>query len=162
MLIADVSINLSCIKIFSDAKNRLVLDFFELARERAPDIFIGLDFVGYEDQMPMSHCCGLIASHFADKPKPALMLHAGESAKRANDSCSVAVANGSRRLGHALGLMLDQETLRTVREEKVLVEANPVSNWILGYVLDMRWHPARFYPAMGVKVRWGSEGVGNR
>lgn len=150
---------LCCIKIFPDEKNRRVLKFFERARRKAPEVFVGLDFVGYEDQMPMAHCCSLLAGHFERKPAPKLLLHAGESALRANQGCAVALEHGSRRLGHALGLLKDPASLRRARERGVLVEANPVSNWVLGYVLDMRWHPARFYPEMGLKVRYKARRV---
>ena len=129
------------------------MEFYEIAHALNPKIFVGIDFVGYEDDLPLSKFYGLFHSHFKSKPTPKLFLHAGESALKENKNCLTAIENDTLRIGHGLGLIQDPSLLEKVKNKNILVEANPLSNWILGYVLDLRWHPVRFYPNYGIKVR---------
>lgn len=144
---------LNGIKSFSDEANLELLRFYELANSLAPQLFKGFDFVGYEDSDSLAKFSGLVDTHFKYKTPPLLVFHAGESGLKSNENCRVALEEGSVRLGHGLMLVDDEETLVKVKDRGILVEANPVSNWVLGYVLDLRWHPLRFLVNRGVKVR---------
>ena len=49
----------------------------------------------------------------------------------------------NKRIGHGLNAVLFPEVVKAIKDNQMLVEINPWSNKILGYVNDMRNHPGR-------------------
>lgn len=47
--------------------------------------------------------------------------------------------------------------IQMIKDNKVGYEVCPISNYILGYTLDMRWHPIRTLMASGVEVTLSSD-----
>ena len=71
-------------------------------------------------------------------------LHCGESFKRDNFNVLDAVLLKSRRIGHAIQMLNTPKMADMLREADVCVECNPISNYKLGFVRDLRTHPTRF------------------
>lgn len=72
-----------------------------------------------------------------------VILHAGESCERKNDNLYDAILLDTLRIGHGFKLAQHPELIEIVKEKQICLECCPVSNLVLGYVLDMRCHPVR-------------------
>ncbi|PKV51140.1 adenosine deaminase CECR1 [Aquimarina sp. MAR_2010_214] len=89
-----------------------------------------------------------------------LFLHAGESKSITNTNLIDVSVLKNRRIGHALNLVLFPEIMRQVKEKDMLVEVCPISNQILGYVNDLRNHPARILLNNGIQCSINSDDPG--
>ena len=71
------------------------------------------------------------------------IFHAGESISRYNENLYDAILLGTKRIGHSIPLVFHPYLNQLVKTNKIGIEVCPISHWILGYILDPRWHPAR-------------------
>ena len=125
-------------------------------RKRYPDWITGYDLVAEEDRgQPTRYYLdtwlkldSLEQVYGIDLP---LFLHDGESDWISRDNLYDAVTLGSRRIGHGFNLFLFPSLVEAVRAHDVNVEVSPLSNQILGYVQDLRVHPARALLQQGVQ-----------
>ncbi|MEM1123235.1 MAG: hypothetical protein AAGJ18_22530, partial [Bacteroidota bacterium] len=79
-----------------------------------------------------------------------LYLHNGESNWMSTDNLYDAVLLGSKRIGHGFNLFRFPTLMEMVKERDICIEVSPLSNQILGYVRDLRNHPASTYLRRGV------------
>jgi adenosine deaminase CECR1 len=79
-------------------------------------------------------------------------LHSGESTWAENENLYDAVLLGARRIGHGLALIKHPLLMEMVKSRGIAVEVCPISNQILGYVPDLRNHPAVHYISAGLPV----------
>ena len=89
-----------------------------------------------------------------------LFLHAGESNSIINKNLYGAILLGPKRIGHGINLLLYPGLMEEVKQHNILVEVNPLSNQILGYVADMRNHPARIFLRNGIQCSVNSDDPG--
>jgi adenosine deaminase CECR1 len=81
-----------------------------------------------------------------------LFLHSGETSRAESPNLYDAVLLGAERIGHGLALVRHPLLMEMVRERRIAIEVCPVSNQILGYVADLRAHPAVAYINAGIPV----------
>ena len=86
-----------------------------------------------------------------------LYLHAGESCSLYNHNISEIPFAYNKRIGHALNLIYFPELMKKVKQNNNLVEVSPISNQTLGYVSDLRNHPARVLLANNVNISINSD-----
>ena len=86
-----------------------------------------------------------------------LYLHDGESNWASVDNLYDAVLLGTRRIGHGFNLFRFPKLLDLVQERNICMEINPLSNQILGYVRDLRNHPASTYLRRGIDCTISSD-----
>jgi adenosine deaminase CECR1 len=134
-------------------------------KKKYPDFITGFDLVAEEDR-------GNTINYYDESWKKLdsleretglnlpLFLHAGESNSIRNKNLYDAVALNSKRIGHGLNLVLYPKLLEEVKRKDILVEVNPLSNKILGYVPDLRNHPARILLSNGVQCSISSDDSG--
>ena len=67
---------------------------------------------------------------------------------------------GANRIGHGLGFIKHPYLLSVIKERNVAIESCVVSNQILGYMADLRNHPAVNYIKQGIPVVLGSDDPG--
>jgi len=79
-----------------------------------------------------------------------LFLHDGESDWAGTANLYDAVLLGTKRIGHGFNLFRFPHLMDLVRDENICVEVNPLSNQILGYIRDLRLHPASTYLRRGI------------
>jgi adenosine deaminase CECR1 len=79
-------------------------------------------------------------------------FHAGESNWTENENLFEALLLRSQRIGHGLALTKHPLLLERVRDRKIAIEVCPISNQVLGYVPDLRNHPAVFWMRAGIPV----------
>jgi adenosine deaminase CECR1 len=89
-----------------------------------------------------------------------IFLHAGESLLRENNQLVDALLLGTKRIGHGYNLIQHPELIEMVKERDVCLECCPISNKVLGQVLDTRCHPVRTLMQMGVAVSISSDDPG--
>jgi adenosine deaminase CECR1 len=136
------------------AKSQLTL--YKKAREFS-NIFVGFDLVNEEDASPPLDCFKEILMNEKTEGFE-MFVHAGESASRWNNNLYDAILLGTKRIGHGLSALHHPVLIEESKKRNIAYEVSPISNFILGYTLDLRWHPARFLMANGVEVTISSDG----
>ena len=81
-----------------------------------------------------------------------LYLHSGESNSAENENLYDAVLLGAPRIGHGLALIKHPLLMDIVKARGVAIEVCPISNQVLGFVPDLRNHPAVYYINAGFPV----------
>ena len=81
-----------------------------------------------------------------------LYLHSGETNWAENENLYDAVLLGATRIGHGLALIRHPLLMEIVKARGIAVEVCPISNQVLGYVPDLRNHPAAHYINAGIAV----------
>jgi len=72
-------------------------------------------------------------------------FHDGESTLPSNNNLIDAVMLNTRRIEHGINLFRFPLLELAVKEKQIALEVCPLSNQILGYVQDLRMHPASGY-----------------
>ncbi|HRH65144.1 MAG TPA: hypothetical protein PLU53_02485 [Bacteroidia bacterium] len=137
----------------------LVLSLREALRLRGkyPNWVAGFDMVGEEDPLPdLSTCIDVLLNAEKEARKTGVSLpyyfHAGESNWTNNSDIVEAVMLRSKRIGHGLALIKHPKLMQLVKDRHIAVEVCPVSNQVLGYVADLRNHPAITWIRSGIPV----------
>ena len=127
-------------------------------RERFPNLVVGYDLVGQEDAGFSTQYyldCWLKRDSLASahhSVKLPLYFHDGESNLPNNTNLYDAVMLNTRRIGHGINLYRFPALEQRVKEQKICIEVSPLSNQILGYVPDLRNHPAVGYMNRGIPI----------
>jgi adenosine deaminase CECR1 len=122
-----------------------------------PDRFIGFDLVEEEDKEHTNLYFInelLEARHKAEQRNITLpfYLHSGESNWIENENVLDAILLDARRIGHGIALFKHPLLMQIVKERDIAIEVCPISNQVLGYVADLRNHPAVLYINSGLPV----------
>ncbi len=134
-------------------------------RSLYPDFIIGYDLVGEEETgaSTLSYV-GSLQRKAALQEKYEIDLpcyfHAGETLLSSSGNLYDAVLLKCKRVGHALNLFLFPYLIEKMIEEDICVEVCPISNQVLGYVSDLRVHPAAGYLKAGVPCVLSSDDPG--
>ncbi|MBO9690424.1 adenosine kinase [Chryseobacterium sp.] len=134
---------------------------FELKKE-FPDMISGFDLVADEAaghdirffEKSWTKMNELNKKYGVELP---LFLHAGESNSALNKNVLDVALLNNKRIGHGLNLIYFPKTMEQIRKQNKLVEVSPISNQILGYVSDLRNHPARVLLSNGVQCSINSD-----
>jgi adenosine deaminase CECR1 len=126
-------------------------------REANPDRFIGFDLVEEEDKKHTNLYFInelLEARHKAEQRNITLPLyiHSGESNWTENENVHDAILLDAKRIGHGIALFKHPLLMQIVKERDIAIEVCPISNQVLGYVADLRNHPAVLYINSGLPV----------
>ncbi|KAK3577097.1 hypothetical protein CHS0354_037127 [Potamilus streckersoni] len=151
------------------SKERIMNDLLKAVYlyQKYPRLIAGYDLVGEEDlgyslMFYQENFHTLIAAH----DKLPYFFHAGETnwpddllaSRYPEDPVSTAanlydaIILGAKRIGHGIALANHPFLMKVLKSKKIAIEANPVSNMLLGYVQDQRHHPAITYFRYGVPV----------
>jgi len=88
-----------------------------------------------------------------------LSIHGGE-VDEPNQHVRDTLLLGAKRIGHGINLIDDPDTLLLLREGKVLIEINLISNLLLNYFSDYKDHPFPEYLRTGVPVALSTDDRG--
>ncbi len=138
-----------------------IIETIEL-KKSYPDWVSGFDLVAEEDAgHPTSYHVDqflqldqLEVEHGVELP---LYLHDGESNWASNDNLYDAILLGTKRIGHGFNLFRYPSLIDRVIEKDICMEINPLSNQILGYIQDLRNHPASTYLRRGINCTISSD-----
>jgi len=133
------------------------LDLVLRRRQLYPDKIKGFDIVGEEDKRhPHLYFINELLYARANAARRnttlPLYLHSGESNWVENENLYDAVLLNSKRIGHGLALIKHPLLMQIVKERDIAIEVCPISNQVLGYVADLRNHPAVHYINSGLPV----------
>ncbi len=132
------------------------------SRKKFPHLVRGFDLVAEEDagHSTLFHTPqflrldSLEATHGVQLP---LYLHDGESNWASVDNLYDAVLLGTKRIGHGYNLYRFPKLLELVKEKDICMEISPLSNQVLGYIRDLRNHPASTYLRRGINCTISSD-----
>ena len=125
----------------------------EFDPDNIEDFIIGLDLCNEEDNSkPLSDYADFLMSDEVKNSGLKLYLHCGESLRRDNDSVVDAYIMDSYRVGHAVNLYRFPELMKKYAERNTAIEVCLMSNYRLGYVRDLRIHPALQYMISGIPI----------
>jgi adenosine deaminase CECR1 len=131
-------------------------------RQKYPDLIKGFDLVAEEDQGHSTlffldtwiKMDSLQQAYGVDMP---LYLHDGESDWISSSNLYDAVLLDSKRIGHGFNLFRFPALLEKVQQKGICLEINPISNQVLGFIRDLRLHPASNYLARGIPCAISSD-----
>lgn len=119
-------------------------------RKKYPNLVLGYDQVSEEDRWNKTSyylneffSIDSLSKKNGD-PLP-YYFHDGESTLPSNDNLIDAVMLNTRRIGHGINLFRFPILELAVKKKQIALEVCPLSNQILGYVQDLRMHPASGY-----------------
>jgi adenosine deaminase CECR1 len=126
-------------------------------RNKYPDMVMGFDLVGPEDEgYPLIYfledfleIANLSKSYEYDLP---YYFHAGETLDANNTNLFDAILLGCYRIGHAFQLAKHPLLTSLVKANNIGLEICPISNQILMYIHDLRGHPAYNYFDEGLLI----------
>ena len=126
-------------------------------RERDPGRAVGFDLIQEEDR---THGTLFFAEQILAARRELegrglslpLFLHSGETNRAESENLYDALLLGAPRIGHGLALVRHPLLMQMARDRGVAVEVCPISNQVLGYVADLRAHPAVAYINAGMAV----------
>ena len=134
-------------------------DFIEAfaLRKRYPSIVKGYDLVAHEDAGNRTDYYrqvwlmrdSLSKAYSVDMP---LYFHNGESSWQHVQNLYDAVLLKSPRIGHGFNLSFFPSVEEQVRKQNICIEVCPLSNQILGYIEDLRMHPAHSWIRHGIPI----------
>jgi adenosine deaminase CECR1 len=139
----------------NEVRERLERTLAQRARE--PGRIAGFDLVEEEDR---THTTLFFAPELLAARREAaregltlpLFLHSGETRRAEGENLYDAVLLGAPRIGHGLALVRHPVLMEMVRQRGIAVEVCPISDQVLGYVPDLRAHPAVAYINAGIAV----------
>jgi adenosine deaminase CECR1 len=131
-------------------------------RVKDPDRVVGFDLVQEEDgtNTNLYYVEQLLAAQREAEQRGVglpLFLHSGETNWAENENVYDAILLGATRIGHGLSLVKHPRLMEIVKERGIAVEVCPISNQVLGYVSDLRTHPAVHYINDGLPVVLSSD-----
>jgi adenosine deaminase CECR1 len=143
----------------SAGREQIAEDLSQALDERAanPDLMIGFDLVEEEDKgnTNLFYINEILAARHKAKLRNIILplyLHSGESNWTENENVLDAILLDSKRIGHGLTLFKHPLLMQRVKERGIAIEVCPISNQVLGYIADLRNHPAVLYINSGLPV----------
>lgn len=125
--------------------------------EELKDVFCGFDMVDYEDNCHLFHIRKELIDLKKQFPDLNLILHAGESTSKSNKNILDAILMGSKRIGHGINIAFYPKLIQEIIAKNMCVEINMVSNFMLGFMRDLFWHPLRMLINEGANVAISSD-----
>jgi adenosine deaminase CECR1 len=128
-------------------------------QQEFPELIVGCDFVGEEDNSLPTLKAMPELRKFAHESNSAVKFyfHDGETAWPGNDNLLDAVMLGTKRLGHGFNLFQLPAVEAMVKTNHIAIEVCPISNQLLRLMHDLRVHPAVGYMNRGVPCVLGSD-----
>ena len=143
----------------SAPRESIVKSLAQALDERAanPDLIIGFDLMEEEDKYQTNlYFINELLEAQREAGRRGLTLpfylHSGESNWTENENVLDAILLDSRRIGHGLALFKHPLLMQIVKEQSIAIEVCPISNQVLGYISDLRNHPAVLYINSGLPV----------
>jgi adenosine deaminase CECR1 len=137
-------------------------DYAEMGIEAAyntaakyPDLYVGVNIVGSEqdDRGSPTRFLNVFRKMQRTHPGVGITLHAGEGIPtNENKHVMECLVLGATRIGHAVNLISDPDTLVLMRTGKFMIESCMVSNELVEYTPDISQHPFPIYLRLGIPI----------
>ncbi|RUS71572.1 hypothetical protein EGW08_020665 [Elysia chlorotica] len=140
-------------RAFSEQRMQQQVDRIIERTKKFPDLVKGFDMDAHEDvyHKIRFYLDELIRNDTSDLP---FFFHAGETAwtQGADMNLVDAVLLNASRIGHGFAALKHPKVMETIREQGIVIEVQPLSNQVLGFVNDMRNHPASHFIANNDRI----------
>ncbi|MBS1491932.1 MAG: hypothetical protein JST55_00395 [Bacteroidetes bacterium] len=131
-------------------------------KKKYPNLLVGFDLVGEEDA---GHTTDYFLNEFFKKDSLEKVynlslpfyFHDGESTLPSDLNLYDAILLKTKRIGHGVNLFRFPILEQIAKKENICLEVSPLSNQILGYVQNLRMHPASGYINKGIPVAISSD-----
>ena len=121
-------------------------------RQQFGDVIVGFDLVGHEDPgKTLLYWAPILMAaeeelhqkpEYASSPNMPFMFHAGESNRYpVQENLVDAVFLNTSRIGHGFGIQEFPALWPLLTEKSIIIESCPISNQLLGLIVDQRNHP---------------------
>jgi adenosine deaminase CECR1 len=147
------------IRYAPDAEQQLERAYAFVSGHR--DLFVGVNMAGREDN-DKGHPLRFLGTFRRLRRTYSgvqLSLHGGEKDSPGQDVRRT-LTLGATRIGHAVNLISDPETMLLMRNGKYLIETSLVSNRLLEYTPDLSKHPFSEYLRFGIPVCLNTDDAG--
>jgi len=142
-----------------DAEQQLERAFAFVSSNR--DIWVGVNMAGREDN-DKGHPLRFLETFRRLRRTYSgiqISLHAGELDSPGQDVRRTLLL-GATRIGHAVNLISDPETMLLMQSRKDLIETSLISNRLLEYVPDLSKHPFPEYLRLGIPICLNTDDAG--
>ncbi|RUS86632.1 hypothetical protein EGW08_005581 [Elysia chlorotica] len=129
-------------RYFTEGEMQQRVDRVEQLMQTFPDLVRGFDIDSHEDVGHRNHF--YIKELVKDgKSVMPFLFHAGESSwtQGADMNLVDAVLLNATRIGHGFAALKHPKVMEAIREQGIVIEVQPLSNQVLGFVNDLRNHP---------------------
>ena len=147
-----ISFIVTTIKTMGEDHFNELFNFYKNSLNSHPNLITGFDMVHYEDSVYIKHFQKKLLQESQKDKRIKYYLHAGETLNKNNNNVLDSILTGTKRIGHGLAIQTSPILIDLVKEYDICVETNPLSNYLLGYCRDLRWHPAKFLINCGIKL----------
>ena len=134
------------------------------AKKKYPDLIIGFDLVDDESKKKAKDFAEILYDHQKIQQEEMIdfpyILHGGECIEEHNDNLIDLLLLKCPRVGHGINLIKHSHLFEDYRRQNICIEANPLSNQIMNYVGDLRYHPLKTFLNYGLKVSINSDDDG--
>ena len=120
-------------------------------KQKYPEIICAIDLSGDEDHFRSLENLTPVMLKNTDPNLP-YILHCGESLKSQNYNIIDGVLLNTKRFGHCINLFKLGNLCEYIKNKKIVLEINPISNQTLRQVRDLRLHPCIGYHNQGIKI----------
>ena len=148
-----VGLILCCMR--GDTNQDLNLATVETAKKYLGDVVCAVDIAGAESLFP-TELFKPVFDKVAEYGIP-MTIHAGEAA--GPDSMWTALSYGTKRIGHGVAAVKDQELIKKLVDENVTLEVCVTSNYQTKVVNSIAEHPIRKLFDAGVRVTVNSDNM---
>jgi adenosine deaminase CECR1 len=145
---------ISSVLRFSDYAEKGIEAAYNTAA-KYPDLYVGVNIVGSEqdDRGSPTRFLNVFRKMQRIHPGVGITLHAGEGIPtNENKHVMECLVLGATRIGHAVNLISDPDTLVLMRTGKFMIESCMVSNELVEYTPDISQHPFPIYLRLGIPV----------
>ena len=120
-------------------------------KKKYPEIICAVDLAGDENHFRSLEELIPVMLKNTDPNLP-FILHCGESLKAQNYNLIDGLLLNTKRFGHCINLFKLGKLYETIKNKKIVLEINPISNQTLRQVRDLRLHPCIGYHNQGIKI----------
>lgn len=125
--------------------------------KKYPEFFVGVDIAGDEKNFSLKR----FTKEFEFiKDKLPFTIHAGETPNSEDlsptESMMMAIDFGAKRIGHGLALFADEKLVERVKKEKIGIETNPSSNYMIAGI-EPKNHPLKRMLKEGILASFSTD-----
>lgn len=138
-------------------KNLLATDDilrYRKSSHKNADRIVGIDLADLETEDSFKDYAESVAK--AKSAGMGVTIHSGEDSSALHVKRTLEVFKATR-IGHGVQIIKDEDVMKLVKEQDVVLEVCPTSNWLTNIVKDIKNHPLRALYDKGVKVTLNSD-----
>ena len=127
---------------------------YKKSRHKNADRLLGIDLADSETEESFTDYKTIIQN--AHSQGLGVTIHSGEDTSAEHVRRTLETFHPSR-IGHGIQIAKDPEVMKLVKENDVLLEVCPTSNWLTNCVKSLDKHPLKYLYDQGVKVSLNSD-----